>query len=199
MGKAATGGSIGDTQLVSGVEIIDVPAAALDDLQPLWRALYEHQNEVAPHLSGRSRPFEMAWASRRRIERGWLESEPDSFVLAAQGADRSVGYAFVRVRSGVGHAASWSFSDPLAELATLAVLPQCRGRGVGSALMDSVEARVHRMGIADLAVGVIATNGDAIRFYERRGALPFLTELIQPVQPDRRPQVDLMTGTRPGD
>ncbi len=159
-----------------------MPAAGLDDLRPLWRALYDHQNDVTPHLSERSRPFELAWASRREIEHGWLESEPDSFVLAAKEADRIVGYAFVRVRSGAGHAASWSFSDPLAELATLSVLPQCRDRGIGSALMDSVEARLHRMEIADIAIGVIATNGHAIRFYERRGALPFLTELIQPVE-----------------
>lgn len=165
-----------------------MPAARLDDLEPLWRALYDHQNDVAPHLRERSRSFGMAWATRRQIEQRWLESEPDSFVLAVQEKGRIVGYAFVRVRSGVGHAASWSFSDPLAELATLSVLPEWRGRGIGTALMDSVEARLLRMEIADITIGVIATNMHAIRFYEQRGALPFLTELVQPVETDDRPE-----------
>lgn len=173
---------IGDTQLVSGVEIVDVPAAGLDDLQPLWRALYEHHNDVTPHLADRSRPFEVAWRSRRRTEQKWLQEEPDSFVLAAQQAGRTVGYAFVRVRSGAGFAESWSVSDPLAELATLSVLADCRGRGIGSALMDSVETRLRRMRIADLAIGVIATNAEATRFYQRRGAVPFVTDLIQRVR-----------------
>ncbi|MGA2164572.1 MAG: hypothetical protein ABSH36_08880 [Solirubrobacteraceae bacterium] len=44
--------------------------------------------------------------------------------------------------------------------------------------MDAVEARLARMGIADLAITVIATNAEAIPFYERRGAVPFITEFI---------------------
>ena len=39
------------------------------------------------------------------------------------------------------------------------------------------------MGIADMAIGVIATNAEAIPFYERRGAVPFVTEFIKRVQP----------------
>ena len=51
--------------------------------------------------------------------------------------------------------------------------------------MDSVEARLQELGIADLAIGVIATNADAMGFYERRGAMAFQTQLIQRVQPNR--------------
>ena len=90
----------------------------------------------------------------------------------------------MRVRSGVGFTASWSVSDPLADLATLSVLPEFRGRGIGSALMDAVESRLRKMGIADMAIGVIATNREAVPFYERRGAVPFLTQFIQRVQPN---------------
>jgi ribosomal protein S18 acetylase RimI-like enzyme len=106
-------------------------------------------------------------------------------VLAARQDERYLGYAFVRVRPGAGFAASWRFSHPLAELATLAVLPAYRGRGIGSELMDAVEARLRERGIADLAIGVVATNVHAMGFYERRGALPFQTQLIQRVGPNR--------------
>ncbi len=170
-----------DPSWVAEVVIVDVPQERFDELKPLWRALYDHHNEVTPHLRERSRPFELAWQSRRETESNWLRSEPDSFVLAAQQADRIVGYAFVRIRSGAGFAESWRVSDPLADLATLSVLPELRGRGIGSALMEEVEARLRQMGIPDLAIVVIATNVEAIPFYERRGAVPFITELIQRV------------------
>jgi len=143
-----------------------------------------HHIDVTPHLSDRARPFHEAWESRRETETRWLESEPGSFVLAARREQRYLGYAFVRVRSGAGFAACWRFSDPLAELATLAVLPAYRGRGIGSELMDAVEARLRELGIVDLAIGVVATSVDAMGFYERRGALAFQTQLIQRVEPD---------------
>ena len=170
---------------VAEATIVELPMDGLGDLEPLWHGLYDHHIDVTPHLSDRARPFHEAWESRRETETGWLQSEPGSFVLAARQDDRYLGYAFVRVRSGAGFAASWRFSDPLAELATLAVLPAYRGRGIGSELMDAVEARLWERGIADLAIGVVATNVDAIGFYERRGALPFQTQLIQRVEPNR--------------
>jgi ribosomal protein S18 acetylase RimI-like enzyme len=167
---------------MSEIVIVDVPREDLDALEPLWRALYEHHNGVTPHLEQRSRPFELAWRSRRQTEERWLAAEPDSFVIAAQQLGQLVGYAFVRIRRGAGFAESWTVSDPLGELATLSVMPERRGQGIGAALMDALESRLAEMGIADLAIGVIATNTEAMPFYERRGAVPFVTEFIQPVK-----------------
>lgn len=167
---------------VSAAVIAEICRERLDELEPLWHALYDHHNAVTPHLRGRSRPFALAWRSRRQAETRWLAAEPDSFVLAAKQAGRIVGYAFVRVRSGAGFAESWSVADPLADLVTLSVLPEFRGAGIGSTLMDAVEARLGDMGIGDMAISVIATNLEAIPFYERRGATPFVTEFIQQIR-----------------
>jgi ribosomal protein S18 acetylase RimI-like enzyme len=166
---------------MTDVAVVSLAMDRLDDLQPLWRALYEHHIALAPHLRDRARPFQRAWEARRRIEAEWLAREPDSFVLAAREVDRYVGYAFVRVRSGADFAASWSASDPLAELVILVVLPEARGLGVGSALLDAVEARLRELQIEDMLIGVITTNTDAMRLYQRRGALPFLTHFVQRV------------------
>ena len=39
----------------------------------------------------------------------------------------------------------------------------------------------------DLVITVITTNADAARLYERRGAVPFLTDLVQSVRlPEQR-------------
>jgi ribosomal protein S18 acetylase RimI-like enzyme len=165
--------------------VASAPLDRLDDLQPLWRVLYEHHMALTPHLRDRARPYEQAWKEHERLMQEWLAAEPDSFVLAAEEAGRYLGYAFVRVRPGALFAVSWSASDPLAELAELAVLPEAHGKGIGSALLDAVEARLRKLQIDDMVIDVITTNTEAMRLYERRGALPFLTNFVQRVGASR--------------
>jgi hypothetical protein len=64
--------------------VVPVPQDRLDDLQPVWRALYEHHTALTPHLRDREVPFEQAWESRRAIEKGWLAAKPESFVHRVQ-------------------------------------------------------------------------------------------------------------------
>jgi ribosomal protein S18 acetylase RimI-like enzyme len=148
---------------VAELTVVSVPEDRFEDLAPLWRVLYEHHSALAPHLRDREVPFARAWETRRGLEREWLCSEPHSFVLAVRDAGGLVGYAFVRVRSGHGFAAAWSASHPLAELVTLVVLPEARGRGVGSMLLDAVEARLRELGVEDMVIAVLTTNTDAAR------------------------------------
>lgn len=162
--------------------IVEVEPDRLESLQPIWRSLYEHHLALTPHLHDRMHSTEEAWAARRRVEGEWLAEEPQSFVLAAESAGRYLGYAFVRVRSAAGFATSWSASDPLAELSILAVLPEARGGGVGSALLDATEARLREIGVQDMLIGVVTTNVEAMRLYERRGAVPFVTEYVQRIR-----------------
>jgi ribosomal protein S18 acetylase RimI-like enzyme len=162
--------------------IVEIGKDRRGDLKPLWQALFDHQRALTPHLREREVPLDQSWEARSRIETGWLESEPDSFVLAAEGEHGSLlGYAFVRVRSGADFASSWSVSDPFAEIATLVVLPGSRSEGVGSTLLDAAEAKLAAEGVGDMVIGVITTNLDAIRLYESRGAVPFVTEFLQRV------------------
>jgi ribosomal protein S18 acetylase RimI-like enzyme len=51
-------------------------------------------------------------------------------------------------------------------------------------LLDAVEARLRALMIEDMTIGVITTNTEAMRLYERRGAVPFLTQLVHRVQPE---------------
>ncbi|HEX5308052.1 MAG TPA: GNAT family N-acetyltransferase [Solirubrobacteraceae bacterium] len=166
---------------MSELSIAQVPPERLDELKPVWRSLYEHHLELTPHLRERWRGVEHAWRARREAEREWIEQEPLTFVLAAERDGTYLGYAFVRVRPTM-FATSWSASDPLAELSILAVLPSERGRGIGSALLDVVEARLRELGVEDMTISVVTTNVDAMRLYERRGAVQFVTELVQRVE-----------------
>jgi ribosomal protein S18 acetylase RimI-like enzyme len=88
-------------------------------------------------------------------------------MLVARDGGRPVGYAFVEIRPGPDD--TWPIGDRMAELMSLSVAPDERGRGLGSALMDAVDAELERRGVADLEVTVLAGNERARRFYERRG------------------------------
>lgn len=164
----------------SSVEIVPLPAERMDELEPLWSALYEHHHSLTPHLATRARPLSYAWRDHVALERRWLAEEPGSFVLGAELNGRLVGYAFVRIVTGK-LAVSWAISDPYADLAVLSVLPELRGRGIGTTLMDAINAELRRQDVHDLAITVIATNTDAERLYERRGAVPYTTVLLQQV------------------
>ena len=67
-----------------------------------------------------------------------------------------------------GYAVLWSFGDQ-AELANIAVAPGCRGRGVGSALLDAVLAAARERGAREVFLEVRESNQTARAMYERRG------------------------------
>jgi GNAT superfamily N-acetyltransferase len=139
----------------------------LDLLKPLWGALQDHHAAVDPMLAGRTpkRDNRDAWLMRRSKYERWL-GDPDTFFVLAEGPAGPVGYAFVTIGPGY---ASWRTGERIAELETLSVLPQHRGGGVGSKLVEAVWDRLRELGVDDLAVTTVKTNVDARRFYEREG------------------------------
>jgi GNAT superfamily N-acetyltransferase len=55
---------------------------------------------------------------------------------------------------------------------TRAVLPQSRGSGLGTALLNAVDAALADRAITNLTVAVMPQNEPAIRLYRRRGLIP---------------------------
>jgi ribosomal protein S18 acetylase RimI-like enzyme len=108
-----------------------------------------------------------------------LLNQSGSFVLIAEQAEQAVGYALVAVYGGSD---TWQTPDQVAELETLSVLPEARGAGIGSALVHAVYKELRQAGITEITVKVIASNKDALRFYERRGLFPKLILLQGSIQ-----------------
>jgi ribosomal protein S18 acetylase RimI-like enzyme len=148
---------------MSAPRITPLEPARLDDLESLWRSLHGHHREVSalPVLAD----DDLSW-ERRKV---WYERmlAGDAFALVARDGGRPVGYAFVDVRDGVDD--TWPYGRRMAELVTLSVAPEERGGGVGTALMDAVDAELERRGVRDLEMFVMAGNDRARAFYERRG------------------------------
>lgn len=160
------------------VTIEELPADGLGALEPLWLALLEHHGNVSIPALTMVGPAD-SWERRRGLYAEWL-GVPGAFALTASVDGRLVGYALVSIEDTVVLDDHWEVAGPaVAMLQTLVVAPEGRGRGVGTALMDTVEARLRAAGITDLLVGVVAGNSDAQRFYERRGMATYLNQLYR--------------------
>lgn len=147
----------------------------VDELEPLWTALHRQHARVAPSLGGlRVRSDSAAWDRRRRAYQSWLRA-PDAFVLVAERGGDPVGYVLVRFGHGLH---GWDSDERLPVLESLAVLPDARGAGVGTALLDAVEGELASRGARHFILGVIPQNSAAIRFYERRGLVPVNVQML---------------------
>ena len=96
----------------------------------------------------------------------------------AQGGAPAVGYAVLRL-SPPG--ATWALGDRIGELESLAVAEECRGRGVGTALLEACREICRELGVTHWVVDVVDANRDAIRMYERHGFRPYYRLLMSRV------------------
>lgn len=165
-----------------GIHIRKVGGERVDELEPLARSLHAHHLTVDPAIPGiPPRDEDGWWAIRRKRYSQWL-AEPGAFALLAErdGDVPPVGYAVVSIH---GADDSHRTGPRFAELQSLAVLEGMRGSGIGSALLQAVYAELRRLGIEELAIGVLATNHDAMRLYEREGFKPWVVTTIGKVPP----------------
>jgi GNAT superfamily N-acetyltransferase len=159
---------------VSDPRIVEGGPERIPDLEPLWRALYEHHREIAEGVAG-VRPYDDTWRQRRGQYRRWLEGDTEAVLLVAERDGRVVGYAMLTAGPG---AATWDLGDTVVEVETLSVLPEERGSGVGAALMDASRRWAGQRGARTIAVGLAHTNEGAQRFYEREGFTPFYLDMV---------------------
>jgi ribosomal protein S18 acetylase RimI-like enzyme len=146
---------------------LDDPAR-LDDLQDLYLAMHQHHRETGPAAllvaDGAA-----SWARRRAVYAAWLAAG-EALILVARDEGGPQAYAAVHLLEGPDD--TFAVGDRYAELYSLSVLPGARSAGLGTELLDEVDRRLDRLGVADLLVSVMAGNDAARRFYERRGLQP---------------------------
>lgn len=150
----------------------------VDALRDLWLELHHHHAGVAPQ-SGEFSDDATSWSRRSAHYREWL-ADPRSFLLLARQDVRLVGYAVVRVMDGGSEDEdAWRQAEVTAEIETLVVTADARGRGLGGLLLDEIDAELARQGITEVTVGLIPGNDGARRLYERRGFRPRWLELVR--------------------
>ena len=145
----------------------DVPS-----LESLWVWVHHvhaaSMPELAPYVDDAT-----TWAERSALYAELL-AKPDTVLLLATADDTLVGYGLAHVLSaGESWAAdTWVTGPRIGEIESLAVLPDHRGRGLGSELLDRLEDELRLQGVTDLMLGVLPGNAGAVRLYERRGYRP---------------------------
>jgi ribosomal protein S18 acetylase RimI-like enzyme len=124
--------------------------------------------ELAPYVDDGS-----TWTERRALYEQLL-AKPDTVLLLARDGDELIGYALAHVApvQETWVADTWRTGPRIGEIESLSVRPGHRDRGLGSALMDALERELAALGVADLIVGALAGNEDALRLYRRRGYRP---------------------------
>jgi len=144
----------------------------LNELRSLWLSLHKYHQTIGPKLA----PYvddATSWNQRKRLYERIL-ANAESFLRLARRGGTAVGYALVRVEP----TAFWNWDDTwitgerTAELVTLVVSPQERGKGIGKALLDAVDVELLRLGINDMVLGTLPNNTNAIEIYKRRGFTP---------------------------
>jgi ribosomal protein S18 acetylase RimI-like enzyme len=139
--------------------------AQLDELAPLWLALHHHHQATTTSVPI-VRDDELSWQRRRAWYERMIDNE-HGFVVVARAADKPVGYAFVRVHEGPDD--TLDFGVRWGQVVTLSVLPDYRGAGVGTAIMDEVDGQLAAIGVHSVEIDVMQGNDRAREFYERRG------------------------------
>lgn len=163
------------------LEIARLDPADVEVLRPAWLALRDHHGDLTPDW-GPVREDDESWARRRGDYVKWL-AEPDAFCLVARRDGALAGYTLVTVNAA---GPTWGPVDRFGYVETLSVMPQERGRGVGSALLAAAEDHLADLGVVMVELSMVARNEDARRFYEREGyAVAFLTMQRRVRRPDR--------------
>jgi ribosomal protein S18 acetylase RimI-like enzyme len=152
---------------------------ALDRLRPLWLALHHHHQAVGGERLGPYVDDDTSWTARRALYEEFLSA--GGFAMLAERDGALEGYAMVAIKSSAETEFddTWQSGDRVAEIETLVVLPEARGAGLGSALLDAVDAELAALGIEDALIAAFVTNVDAIRLYEKRGFRPASLYMIR--------------------
>ncbi len=151
----------------SAVEIKDGSVAEIPELRAAFLSLHDEHRSLS--RVALTEPDERAWSERVATYEQYFEHGA-ALLHVARSKGRCVGYAFTVLHQGSDD--TFPMGAGYAELYTLAVLPGCRGAGIGTRLLNAVDLALDQKAIPNLTVAVMARNEAAIRLYRRRGLVP---------------------------
>jgi len=160
---------------MSTVEMDDVTIEAggsddIDAVTELWVRLAAGQREHGSHLL----PEENRTAIRESVAR---HAVGDTLLVAR--AEDVVGFAMVVIETG-----TFEQDCTRGVVENLYVVPERRGEGVGTALVEAAEATLADRGADVVSIEVMADNERARGLYRRLGYDPHRIELEKPVKSD---------------
>jgi ribosomal protein S18 acetylase RimI-like enzyme len=140
----------------------------LDELEPVYRAQYEHHVAVSTWRPAPERGPAAAWQRRRGRWEATLSS-PDGIGLVAERDGRVVGALIGEIEKPAEGSDTYAVPTSTAHVHDIAVLPDARGAGVGRALMERFEQLLRERGVESYGLELMAGNEAARVFYEKLG------------------------------
>lgn len=151
---------------------IDAPTMRdLDRLVELWVDLAAGQREYDSHLR--------TDANRDRIRESLSRQIALSEVRVARRDDRIVGFVMFTMAGG-----TFERSVTRGLVQNIYVLPEARGDGIGSRLLEVSEDALAAEGADTVALDVMAHNDEARAFYEQHGYAPHRVTMEKPTESD---------------
>ncbi|ADJ15153.1 GNAT family N-acetyltransferase [Halalkalicoccus jeotgali] len=145
--------------------------AAIADL---WVALARGQRAFGSHLASET--------NRERIEEAIGRHIADGNLLVARSDGAVVGFAMFAVEYRL-----YDVDTVRGIIHNLFVVPDRRGEGIGSKLLERAEETLRKKGAAAIGLEVLAANEAARRFYSAHDYRPHRIELEKRVETDNTP------------
>jgi ribosomal protein S18 acetylase RimI-like enzyme len=143
-------------------------AERIDELEPIYRALYAHHVAVSKWHPAPERGPDVAWQRRRGRYETTLTA-PGGIALVAERDGRVVGALIGEVEDPADGSDTYAVPTRAAHVHDIAVLPEEQGAGIGRALMERFERELRERGVDAYGLDVMAGNDLALRFYESLG------------------------------
>lgn len=103
-------------------------------------------------------------------------SPPAGHLLVAESGRAIVGFVSIEIVTKLHPDEEQA---PYAYVSDLVVLPQHRGRGVGTALLERAEVCARNAGVSVLRIAVFVKNQEAARLYRRFGFADYRTQMVK--------------------
>ena len=100
-------------------------------------------------------------------------SEPDVRVMVAETEGKIIASGYARIQKAEPYLRHTSFGF----LGFMYVVPEYRGRGINSRIIDSLTAWTKQQGITEIRLDVYVKNLAAIKAYEKIGFVPHMLEM----------------------
>ncbi len=135
------------------------PTEAAEAIADMWVDLAADQRRHGSHL--------LAEPNRERAREAVLRRIVTDSLLVATDDEDLVGFVTFEVESGV-----YEQDATRGLVENVYAVPERRGEGVGTALLEAAEDRLRERGCDALFLEVLAANEDARRFYREAGYEP---------------------------